>query len=138
MADQATIKALLIQAAYTGAAAVCQPLINNPDGTQLKMDPLVQDVGLQNKDVLVYEVAKIHYAAILKAFADKTGIWPDPAVPAGVSSNNAVATVNTALQQILGQLPPSSTLTTVGALLQALSQIANQPGAQATGATTGK
>jgi hypothetical protein len=130
MADQATIKALLIQAAYAGAAAVCQPLINNPE-----LDPLIQDVGLQNKDVLVYEVAKIHYAAILKAFADKTGIWPDPAVPAGVSSLNAVATVNNALQQILGQLPPSSTLTTVGALLQALSQIAGQAG-QAPGSPT--
>src|SRR5437588_10371995 len=82
MSDVATIKAQLILAAYTGACAVCEPLISNPDGSQVQIDPLIKDVGLQQKDLLVYEVAKIHYAAILRAFHDRTGIWPDPQLSA--------------------------------------------------------
>src|SRR5713101_1909130 len=78
-------KALLIHAAYTGAVAVCEPLITNPDGTQVQIDPLIKDIGLQQKDLLVYEVAKIHYAAILRAFHDKTGIWADPILPTSPS-----------------------------------------------------
>src|SRR5437868_13732624 len=74
----ALIKALLMSAAYEGACAVCEPLISNPDGTQVQIDPLIGDVGLRQKGLLVYEEAKVQYAAILRAFADKTGIWPDP------------------------------------------------------------
>src|SRR5260370_17209605 len=80
MADVSDIKARLIEAAYIGAVAVCEPLISNPDGTQVQIDPLIKDIGLQQKDLLVYEVAKIHYAAILRAYHDKSGIWPDPQV----------------------------------------------------------
>ena len=58
------LKAQLIHAAYVGACAVCEPLISNPDGTQLKLDPLIQDVGLQQKGVLVYEEAKVQYHAM--------------------------------------------------------------------------
>jgi hypothetical protein len=79
----ALLKALLIHAAYEGACAVCEPLISNPDGTQVQIDPLIQDSGLKQKGLLVYEEAKVQYAAILRAFADKTGIWPDPVLPAG-------------------------------------------------------
>src|SRR5713226_140436 len=78
--DPALLKALLIHAAYQGACAVCEPLISNPDGTQVQIDPLIGDVGLRQKGLLVYEEAKVQYAAILRAFADKTGIWPDPAI----------------------------------------------------------
>ena len=78
----ALLKALLIHAAYEGACAVCEPLIQNPDGKPIPIDPLIQDVGLQQKGVLVYEEAKVQYAAILRAFQDKTGIWPDPQLPA--------------------------------------------------------
>ena len=45
----AFLKALLIHAAYEGACAVCEPLINNPDGTQVQIDPLIQDVGLKHR-----------------------------------------------------------------------------------------
>jgi hypothetical protein len=83
MATVEELKAQLIHAAYVGACAVCEPLISNPDGTQLKLDALIQDVGLQQKGVLVYEEAKVQYAAILRAFHDKTGIWPDPVLPGG-------------------------------------------------------
>ena len=31
----ALLKALLMHAAYEGACAVCEPLISNPDGTQV-------------------------------------------------------------------------------------------------------
>src|SRR5438132_14418901 len=78
----ALLKALLIHAAYEGACAVCEPLIHNPDGTQVQIDPLIQDVGLKQKGLLVYEEAKVQYAAILRAFGDKTGIWPDPVLAA--------------------------------------------------------
>jgi hypothetical protein len=80
MATVEGVKAQLILAAYTGACAVCEPLITNPDGKPVQLDPLIQDVGLQQKGVLVYEEAKVQYAAILRAFHDKTGIWPDPQV----------------------------------------------------------
>src|SRR5437870_744511 len=86
MADVSELKAQLILAAYTGACAVCEPLISNPDGTSVQLDPLIKDVGLQNKGVLVYEEAKVQYAALLRAFQDKTGIWPDPQVAPGSGS----------------------------------------------------
>jgi hypothetical protein len=60
------LKALLIHAAYEGACAVCEPLISNPDGKQVAIDPLIQDVPLQQKGLLVYEEAKVQYAAILR------------------------------------------------------------------------
>jgi hypothetical protein len=79
MTDIACLKAQLILAAYTGAAAVCEPLINEPGApTPIPIDPLIQDAGLQAKGTLVYEEAKVQYAALLRAFQDETGIWPDP------------------------------------------------------------
>ncbi len=138
--DPKFIKALLMQAAYTGACAVCEPLISNPDGTAVKLDSLVQDMGLQNKGVLVYEEAKIQYAVILKAFADQTGIWPDPVLPAssqasspGVSvkaGNTQVQVtqnaIQAAIQTLLSQIPGSTPVNTVGGLLQAIGALATQ------------
>src|ERR1700758_2969366 len=95
MANVDDIKAQLILAAYTGAVAVCEPLISNPDGTQVQIDPLIKDIGLKQKDLLVYEVAKIHYAAILRAFADKTGIWPDPVLPGAPHTGQPAPTAPT-------------------------------------------
>ena len=57
------LKALLIHAAYEGACAVCEPLISNPDCKPVAIDPLIQDVPLQQKGLLVYEEAKVQYAA---------------------------------------------------------------------------
>ena len=135
MADVADIKATLILAAYTGACAVCEPLINEPTppGGTIPVDPLIQDLGLQAKGTLVYEEAKVQYAAILRAFADQTGIWPNPVLPssgAGTTPQRQqtpaqqTAAVSAALQKLLSQLPAGSSLTTVGAFLQALSQAA--------------
>ena len=87
----ALLKALLLHAAYEGACAVCEPLISNPDGTQVQIDPLIKDVGLRQKGLLVYEEAKVQYAAILRAFQDQTGIWPDPALPASTAARVASA-----------------------------------------------
>jgi hypothetical protein len=53
------VKALLIAAAYQGAAAVCEPA-GEPGASAtggLPIDPLIQDAGLQNKGVMVYEEA---------------------------------------------------------------------------------
>jgi hypothetical protein len=36
-------------------------LISNPDGKPVAIDPLIQDVPLQQKGVLVYEEAKVQY-----------------------------------------------------------------------------
>jgi hypothetical protein len=132
MPDVPTIKALLMQAAYSGAAAVCEPLLNEPGApTPIPIDPLIQDAGLQAKGVLVYEEAKVQYAAILRAFADKTGVWPDPLLPGGAGPASggqvAPAAISAALQALLSQLPPGSTLNTVGSFLQALSSAASPP-----------
>ena len=75
--DVNLIKALLINAAYEGAVAVCGPL-TDADGAKIEPDPLIQDAGLRKKGLCVYEEAKVQYAALLRAFEDKSGIWPDP------------------------------------------------------------
>jgi hypothetical protein len=77
----ALIKALLINAAYEGAAAVCGPLVHGTDGKEIALDPLIQDSNLRSKGLLVYEEAKCQYAVLVQAFQDKTGIWPDPQTP---------------------------------------------------------
>ena len=113
------MKALLIHASYVGACAVCEPLITNPDGRQIALDPLIQDVGLQQKGVLVYEEAKVQYAAILRAFHDQTGIWPDPqpsAGPATTVPQNAQEAV-AAVQGILQGLPAGAGPQAAGLIL---------------------
>ncbi len=120
-------KALLIHAAYTGAVAVCEPLITNPDGTQVQIDPLIKDIGLQQKDLLVYEVAKVHYAAILRAFADKSGIWPDPVVSGSSSTTPTLPKTAQGLadyvQLALKALPPNGVTTAVQLLLPLLNAV---------------
>jgi len=99
------LKALLIHAAYEGACAVCEPLISNPDCKPVAIDPLIQDVPLQQKGLLVYEEAKVQYAAILRAFQDKTGIWPAPQLPApaaGTAGNVLKAAADVAAAAIPG------------------------------------
>ena len=79
--DANLIKALLLNAAYEGAVAVCGPL-TDADGAKIQPDPLIQDAGLRKKGLCVYEEAKVQYAALLRAFEDKSGIWPDPKLTA--------------------------------------------------------
>jgi hypothetical protein len=148
------IKALLINAAATNAAAVCE----NTSGGGVPIDPLIQDTNLQGKGVMVYEEAKIQYAALLRAFQDKTGIWPDPKVsddqppaPAGQAARGGpqatgaptLASLLPGLVQVLNSLPAGTTLpasvggaTTVGALATLLQGLAGaapaKPAPQAT------
>ena len=130
--DQDLLKALLIHASYVGACAVCEPLITNPDGRQIALDPLIQDVGLQQKGVLVYEEAKVQYAAILRAFHDKTGIWPDPQVssaPVTSVPQNAQEALG-AVQGILKALPATQATSAAGLILtlvQGLTQPQTPP-----------
>src|SRR5262245_37235160 len=100
------IKALLINAACQNATAVCA----NTAGTEPPIDPLIQDTNLQGKGVMVYEEAKIQYAALLRAFQDQTGVWPDPQIPAGAESGGATALANIAgaATQVLSALPAST------------------------------
>ena len=115
------IKALLINAACQNATAVCA----NTAGTEPAIDPLIQDTNLQGKGVMVYEEAKIQYAALLRAFQDQTGVWPDPQIPAGAGSGptTALANIANAATQVLSALPASTNLASVGGLLQAVSAL---------------
>jgi hypothetical protein len=127
MPDIAQLKAQLILAAYTGAVAVCEPLINEPGApTPIPIDPLIQDTGLQAKGTLVYEEAKVQYAALLRAFEDETGIWPDPAptsqqTKASGSAATTVTPAPTTAAQLVSQ---------VQALFKGLPPTISSPAAQ--------
>jgi hypothetical protein len=118
------IKALLINAACQNATAVCA----NTAGTEPPIDPLIQDTNLQGKGVMVYEEAKIQYAALLRAFQDQTGVWPDPQLPASAPSpalggGTALQAIAASATQVLSALPAGTNLASVGGLLQALSAL---------------
>jgi hypothetical protein len=118
----ALLKALLINAAYQGSTAVCAPL-QVADGKPLPIDPLIQDAGLQKKGVLVYEEAKVQYHALLRAFHDQTGIWPDPQVTTETPIN--VPSIPGLLAQAAGalaRLPKETPVGTIGQLLDLLSK----------------
>ena len=123
------IKALLIHAAATNAAAVC----DETAGGGVPIDPLIQDTQLQGKGVMVYEEAKIQYAALLRAFEDKTGIWPDPKVP-DAGSAAAPAAVLPQLLGLLSKVPAATAVPgTVGGVLDLVGKLAapaaaKQPG----------
>jgi hypothetical protein len=129
------LKALLINAAYEGAIAVCSPL-QTDDGKPLTIDPLIQDVGLQKKGVLVYEEAKVQYNALLRAFQDHSGVWPDPKVPAdGTPASSAGLNGPALLSQgvaLLSKLPRETPLGTLGQVLDVISKLGpdlpKQPG----------
>lgn len=89
MAEVQLIKSILMNAAYTGALASIGD-INTVDGTPVSPDSLVKDMGLQKKNILVYEEAKIQYAVLVQALQDQTGIWPDPVLPASSSATAQV------------------------------------------------
>ncbi len=101
--DPSLIKALLINAAYEGAIAVCGPL-TDADGAKVAIDPLIQDVALRKKGILVYEEAKVQYAALLRAFEDKSGIWPDPKLPAANSAGNVAKAIADVATQVVPKL----------------------------------
>jgi len=113
-------KALLIHAAYEGAAAVCAGI-----GGELPLDPTVQDAGLQKKGVLLYELAKIQYHAILRAFHDKSGIWPDPKLPTGPTVDLPALLAKGV--GLLGQLPKDAS---VGGIIDLVSKLAGGSPAQ--------
>lgn len=103
-------KAVLIHAAYQGAGAVCGGIAGD-DGKPLPLDPTVQDAGLQKKGVLLYELAKIQYHAILRAFHDQSGVWPDPKVPAGAALDLPALLAKGI--GLLGQLPKDASIGTI-------------------------
>jgi hypothetical protein len=127
------IKALLMNAAYQGAAAVCE---SAQGGIQIPIDPLIQDAGLQNKGVMVYEEAKIQYAAAVRAFEDKTGVWPDPkvtetATPVASVPGETLDPVKLAatIASVLAKaVPGSKAVTTVADIVAALNAVAGSSG----------
>jgi len=124
------LKALLINAAYQGATAVCGPL-QTDDGKPLPIDPLLQDAGLQKKGVLVYEEAKVQYHALLRAFHDRSGIWPDPRVATdGAALSGAGLHWPALLSQgvgLLSKLPRETPVGTVGQLLDLIARLGTEP-----------
>ena len=105
------IKALLINAAYTGANAVCADAVP-PGAGAIPVDPLIADTGLRDKGTMVYEEAKIQYAALLRGFEDKTGIWPDPKVPEDPAAAGGIGAVagklftGDVLAKLVAAVPP--------------------------------
>jgi hypothetical protein len=138
------VKALLIAAAYQGAAAVCEPA-GEPGASAtggLPIDPLIQDAGLQNKGVMVYEEAKIQYAAIVRAFEDKTGVWPDPKVTesapaapvqAGPVQLDPVAIAGALAGVLTKAVPGNKTVSTIADVVSALTAISGAAGPKAPG-----
>ncbi|OAI46873.1 hypothetical protein AYO44_10480 [Planctomycetaceae bacterium SCGC AG-212-F19] len=122
MDPAALLKALLINAAYQGASAVCAPL-QTDDGKPLAIDPLLQDAGLQKKGLLVYEEAKVQYNALLRAFHDHTGIWPDPKVAVPTATAPNIASLVTQGIGALTQLPRETPIGTLGALIDLLTKL---------------
>jgi hypothetical protein len=119
----ALLKALLINAAYQGASAVCTPL-SADDGKPLGIDPLLQDVGLQKKGLLVYEEAKVQYSALLRAFHDHTGIWPDPKVSAATAAGSVnLPGLVSQITGLLGKLPRETPIGTLGQVLDLLTKL---------------
>ena len=119
MNETSLIKALLINAACQNATAVCA----NTAGTEPAIDPLIQDTNLQGKGVMVYEEAKIQYAALLRAFQDKTGVWPDPSVPA-TPINVSGQALGTGLAPLLSAvLPVLSTIPALAPFVPALQAV---------------
>jgi len=91
-ADVKTIKTFLLNAAYEGAVACFE---NEPAVT---LDPNkdayseFQNPELRKRALLIYEEAKIQYAALKAALEDNT-VWPDPVLPVStvVSTNKQTA-----------------------------------------------
>jgi hypothetical protein len=110
MDSLALVKALLLNAAYVGAGDVFAN-VTTIDGTPVNADSGFTDPGVRKKAVAIFEEAKIQYAALIQAFQDKTGIFPDPALPSAPGSSASAATN-----------PPSGGITLANAA-QLVSQI---------------
>jgi hypothetical protein len=123
--DPSVIKALLMATAYEGALAVCGNLETVSGGIPVNLDPLIKDQGMQQKGIAVYEEAKVQYAVLVQAFQDKTGIWPDPQLPA----STAKAPVTAALQALTQN--PSTNIATLAQQLLAAVQAAATAATQA-------
>ncbi len=113
------VKALLMNAAAVNAVAVC----DETQGGGVPIDPLIQDTGLQGKGVMVYEEAKIQYAALLRAFQDKTGIWPDPKVDEGLAGVGNVASLLPKVLSLLQSLPAGTPLSSLGDVVNLLGKL---------------
>jgi hypothetical protein len=116
------IKAELIQAACALAAGIIDQAA--PD-KPVKADPLIQDLGLQNENVFAYEEAKVLYAALVKAHADKTGVWPDPRAdsPTAAPSLPALAQLLGPVLAQLGQLPRDTPISNLGQVLDLAARL---------------
>lgn len=142
MDSPALVKALLLNAAYVGAGDVFAN-VATIDGTPVNADSGFNDPGVRKKAVAVFEEAKIQYAALIQAFQDKSGVFPDPAIPAATAPGSAapapaggitLANAGQLVTQILAVIPathPAATaLQSALQLLGAGSPTVPAPGIQ--------
>jgi hypothetical protein len=81
--------------------------------------------------VRTYEEAKVLYAALVKAHADKTGVWPDPrgdsAAPGSAAPAATLTQVLGPLLAQLGQLPRDTPISTLGQVLDLAGKFVTPP-----------
>jgi len=146
MDSSALVKAVLLNAAYVGAGDVFAN-VTMIDGTPVNADSGFNDPGVRKKAVAVFEEAKIQYAALVQAFQDKTGVFPDPTVPAapaagatpaatsppaagGITPANAGQLIAQILAAIPATHPAASVLQSALPLLGAATATIPAPGIQ--------
>lgn len=112
-------KLLLMQAACTNALAVCGNAAG--DDGKLAVDPEIADNELRGKGLMVYEEAKIQYHALLRAFNDKSGIWPDPKIEGLDLIGKLPGLLKLLPADLLGKAGPLLSLLGVGQSAPALS-----------------
>jgi hypothetical protein len=137
------VKALLLNAAYVGAGDVFAN-VAAIDGTPVNADSGFTDPGVRKKAVAIFEEAKIQYAALVQAFQDKTGIFPDPTLPAAPATgatgsaappSGGITLANAAqlVSQILAAIPATHP---AAAALQSAAQLLGAGGVPAPGIQT--
>ena len=124
------IKSQLIGACLMAAAADLQG-VQSIDGVPVNATSNFSDPGQQKKNVLVYETAKVYYAAALMAYEDQTGVWPNP--PAAAAGPGGAPASPAAAISALTRSPVTAIAAAATALLSALQ---SQPQGTAPVATT--
>ncbi len=114
------LKLMQVAALLTNAAA-------QGIGTGLPVDPTLQDATTRNKDLEVWEIFRVFYAAVSGAVADDKS-WPPPAITAkpALPSNLASALAQAGVTAALTANPA------LAPVVAALQGLINLPAAPAT------
>lgn len=112
----------MLAAAYL-AAATTLSRVTEIDGVPIVFTSDFSNVGQQKLDVLIYETAKINYAAMRAAFIDNT-VWPDPPVPVSPVEPTDMVSVLTEFAKTATAGSPAASLATqlIGELVQGVTR----------------